>query len=130
MPNQVCMGAMMTCSYGVAPCPLVVLPANKVTTSMMPAANIQDYKPIVNIATFGMCNSTTNPAVIALTAAALGVHTPAPCIPATTSPWSPGSSTVTLANEPALNNSCKCNCMWGGEISFTSAGQVQCTVAE
>lgn len=129
MPDQVCMGAMMTCSFGVAPGSLIVLPANRVMTSNMPAANIMDYKPIVNIPPFGMCNSTTNPAVIALTAAALGVHTPAPCIPATVAPWSPGASKTMIANMPALDNSCTLNCLWSGEISFSQAGQVKCTVS-
>jgi hypothetical protein len=30
MPNQVSMGAMMTCTFGAAPSSLVVLPKNKV----------------------------------------------------------------------------------------------------
>jgi hypothetical protein len=128
MPDQVCMGAMMTCSFGVAPGSLIVLPTNKVMTSNMPAANIMDHIPMVNIPTFGMCNSTTNPAVIALTAAALGVHTPAPCIPATVAPWAPGASKTMIANMPALDNSCTLNCLWSGEISFSQAGQTQCTV--
>lgn len=129
MPQQVCMGAMMTCSFGVAPSSLLVLPLNRVMTSNMPAANIMDNKPMVNILPFGMCNSPSNPVVAAATTAAFGVLTPMPCIPATVAPWSPGSSTVMLANMPTLNNSCTLNCMWGGVITFSQAGQVTCQVA-
>lgn len=129
MPEQVCMGAMMTCSFGAAPGSLIVLPANRVMTSNMPAANIMDYKPLVNIPTFGMCSSPSNPEVAAATAAALGVLTPMPCVPATVAPWTPGASKTMIANMPALDNSCTCNCMWGGVISISQPGQTQCQVS-
>ena len=129
MPQQVCMGAAIMCSFGVAPSTLIVLPENRVMTSDMPAANIMDNKPIVNIPTFGMCSSLANPEVAAATTAALGVLTPMPCIPATVTPWTPGSPTVMLASIPTLNNTCTLNCMWGGVISIVEPGQVQCDVA-
>jgi hypothetical protein len=124
MPQHVCMGAMMMCTFGVAPSSLVVLPINKVITSDMPAANIMDHIPMTNIMPFGMCMSPANPVVAAATAAALGVLTPMPCIPATTAPWVPGAPTVLLANMPALDNVSQLMCMWGGVITFTFAGQV------
>lgn len=117
----VCGGAMMMCSFGVAPSTLNVLPSNKVVTSM-PIATIMDNIPMTNIMPFGMCSSPSNPQVAAATAAALGVLTPMPCVPSTVAPWSPGSSTVMVANFPALNNSCKLNCMWGGVIQFVTPG--------
>jgi hypothetical protein len=43
-------------------------------------------------------------------------------------PWSPGASKTMIANMPALDNSCTLNCLWSGEISFSQAGQTQCTV--
>ena len=104
MPNQVCMGAMLKCSMGVAPSSLVVLPVNRVMTSYVPAANIMDNKPMVNIMPFGMCQSPANPTVAAATAAALGVLTPMPCIPNTPAPWAPGAPTVMIANMPALDD--------------------------
>ena len=124
MAKQVVMGAMMQCSFGVAPASLVVLPANRVMVNNQPAANIMDHKPIVNIPTFGMCNAPSNPAVIATTAAALGVPTPAPCVPVTTTPWAAGSPTVLIGNMPALNDTSKCMCTWGGVISITFPGQM------
>ena len=122
MGMQVCMGAMMQCSFGVAPSSLVVLPANRTLTGV-PAANIMDNKPIVNIPPFGMCNSPSNPMVAAATAAALGVLTPMPCIPVTTAPWIVGAPTVLIGNMPALNDSSKLMCNWGGVIQFAVPGQ-------
>ena len=101
MGVEVVSGAMMSCSFGVAPASLTVLPANRVTVGGVPAANIMDYVPMMNIPTFGMCMSPSNPQVAAATAAALGVLTPQPCIPVTSAPWSPGSPTVTIGNQQA-----------------------------
>lgn len=122
MPKQVCMGATIRCSFGVAPSTLIVLPENRVMINGMPAATIIDNKPLVNILPFGLCSSIANPTVAAATTAALGVLTPMPCMPATVTPWAPGSPTVMLANMPALNNSCSLNCMWGGNITFEQPG--------
>ena len=124
MPNQVCMGAMMMCTFGVAPSSLVVLPVNRVLTDQVPDANIMDHIPMVNIMPFGMCMSPSNPVVAAATAAALGVLTPMPCIPATTSPWVAGAPTVLLGNQPTLDNVSQLMCMWGGVITFTYPGEV------
>lgn len=123
MGQHVCMGAMMQCSFGVAPSSLAVLPANKTLTAPGPLANIMDNKPMANVMPFGMCQSLANPTVAAATAAAMGVLTPMPCIPNTTAPWVPGAPTVLLANMPALNNSSKLMCMWGGVIQISFAGQ-------
>ena len=128
MPNQVSMGAMMTCTFGVAPSSLVVLPKNKVLAEGPPAANIMDHVPLVNIMPFGMCQSPANPTVAAATAAALGVLTPMPCVPATSAPWVPGAPTVLIANMPALDNVSQCLCNWGGAIAFTNAGTVKTQV--
>ncbi|WP_448188550.1 DUF4280 domain-containing protein [Azospirillum sp. sgz301742] len=125
MGQLVVSGAMTQCSFGMAPASLMVLPTNCVMAGGMPAANIMDYIPMVNILPFGMCQSPANPTVIAATAAAMGVLTPMPCIPVTAAPWIPGVPTVMLAKMPALNNSCKCMCSWGGVISINFAGQVQ-----
>ncbi|MEM7092090.1 MAG: DUF4280 domain-containing protein [Actinomycetota bacterium] len=124
MGFQVVSGAMMQCSFGVAPSALNVLPVNRVMCNQVPAANIMDNKPFVNIPPFGMCNSLANPSVASATAAALGVLTPMPCTPVTPAPWAPGSVTVPLANMPALNDSSVCNCAFGGVIQITFAGQV------
>jgi len=121
-------GAMLKCSFGTTPAALIVLPLNRVTAGGMPAATIMDNKPIVNVPPFAMCMSTSNPAVIALTAAAMGVFTPAPCMPVLTAPWTPGTPTVTIAGLPALDTSCKLMCAWAGEIMITQPAQMTVTV--
>jgi hypothetical protein len=116
-------GTTLQCSFGVAPSPMSVLPANKVLAVGPPAANIMDNKPMVNIMPFGMCTTLSNPMVAAATAAALGVLTPMPCIPNIPAPWVPGAPTVLIANMPALNNSSKCICAYGGVIGVAAPGQ-------
>ena len=128
MPQQVCMGAQMMCTFGVAPSSLVVLPVNRVFADMVPDANIMDHIPMVNIMPFGMCMSPSNPAVAAATAAALGVLTPMPCIPVTPSPWAPGGITVNLGNFTTLDNISQLMCTWGGVITFVDAGEVTVNV--
>jgi len=114
---------MCQCTMGMAPSSLTVLPTNKSTGSSMPKANIMDNIPMVNIMPFGMCQSPSNPTVASATAAAMGVLTPMPCIPATTAPWTPGASKTMVANMPALTDSSTCMCMWAGTISITNPGQ-------
>ncbi|HEV3467872.1 MAG TPA: DUF4280 domain-containing protein [Pyrinomonadaceae bacterium] len=127
MAIQVCMGATLQCSFGAAPSSLVVLPTNRTLTTT-PAATIMDHAPLVNILPFGMCSSPANPTVAAATAAALGVLTPMPCVPATASPWVVGSPTVLIGKVPALNNTSKLICNWGGVIQVVSPGQAKMMV--
>jgi len=126
MPQQVCKNAVLMCSFGVAPSNLGVLPVKKMdNTGSSASANIMDNKPNVNIMPFGMCTSPSNPQVAAATAAAMGVLTPQPCVPMTAiGPWAPGSPTILIKGQPALNNTSKLMCQWGGVISVTMAGQM------
>ena len=128
MPMQVCMGANMMCTFGMAPSYLVVLPTNKVFTNQMPDANIMDHVPMTNIMPFGMCMSIANPAVAAATAAALGVLTPMPCVPNTPAPWVIGAPTDLLGNFPALDNISTLTCIWGGVITFITPGEFTVTI--
>lgn len=110
-------GAMLQCTFGAAPSMFMVAPDNQVLNAL-PVATIMDNKPMVNVLPFGMCMSPSNPTV----AAALGV--PQPCVPVTAAPWVPGSPTVLIGNFPALNNSCKLMCNWGGLIQIQNPGQM------
>ncbi len=122
MGIQITTGTLLQCSFGVAPSSLNVLPISRVMSGA-PAATIMDHAPIVNVAPFGMCNCPANPMVAAATAAALGVLTPMPCVPATAAPWVPGSPTVLIGGQPALQNSSKLMCNWGGVIQIVAPAQ-------
>jgi hypothetical protein len=115
-------GATLQCTFGLAPGTLTVLPTNMVNAKNVPAATTMDFKPMVNIMPFGACQSLANPTVASATSAAMGVLTPMPCIPNTTSPWTPGSMKVKIKNQSALTASDKCMCTWGGSISVVNPG--------
>ena len=127
MPMCVCAGALLTCSFGLAPSTLMVTPEKMVTIGL-PAGTVMDYVPMKNIMPFGLCRSPANPAVAAATAAALGVLTPAPCIPATAAPWAPGSPAVRIKNFPALHSGCKLICSFGGQIQIANPGTTKVQV--
>lgn len=119
--------AVLSCTFGAAPSTLQVLPTNHVLVDM-PAANIVDEIPLLNILPFGVCTSLANPTVAAATAAALGVLTPMPCMPVTVAPWVVGAPTVLIGNMPALSSDSKLMCCWAGVISISFAGQVKVMV--
>lgn len=121
MAMCVCMGAMCACSFGLAPSAFIVTPENRVVAAA-PIATVMDNIPMKNIMPFGMCSSMLNPQVAAATAAALGVLTPMPCMPVIPAPWAPGSPTVLIGNKPALNNTSKLMCAFGGVIQITNPG--------
>ena len=125
---EVTMGATLMCSFGVAPSQLVVLPINRVLVEGPPGANINDHVPMVNIMPFGMCITPSNPAVAAATTAAMGVLTPMPCIPVTTTPWMPGGPPTLLGPVPVLDMTSTCMCMWGGVVSILNPGTTRTMV--
>jgi uncharacterized Zn-binding protein involved in type VI secretion len=118
------LGAVLLCSFGMAPSSLIPLPTPRVLIEGRPAATIADCAPLVNIPPFGMCTSLANPTVAAATTAALGVLTPMPCIPVTT-PWKPGALKTMIGGKPALVSGSMCNCSWGGIIQMTMPGAVR-----
>ena len=89
MGQSVVAGAMLSCSFGLAPATLVPKGMSRVTIEGRPAAQVTDNVAMVNIPPFGMCNSLANPQVAAATSAALGVLTPMPCVPVVVTPWVP-----------------------------------------
>ncbi len=119
MGMQVAMNGQCQCSFGAAPMPLKVLPDKMVQAQNMPAANIMDNKPMVNVGPFGNCMSPSNPANIK---GPVVVPGSAPCVPVIPAPWAPGSPTVLIKNMPALNNSSKLMCTWAGVISIINPG--------
>jgi hypothetical protein len=125
---EVTAAALLKCAFGTLPVPFNVLPDHRVTACNLPCGTILDNKAMVNVPSFGMCSAPTNPAVIAATSAALGTPTPAPCLPALTAPWVPGTPTVTIGGIPALDTSCTLLCTWLGAIKVEMPAQVTVTV--
>lgn len=119
--------AMVMCSFGVAPASLVVLPLTRVMIEGKPAATIADAAGAVNLPTFGMCLSLANPTVAAATAAALGVLTPMPCVPATAS-WVGGATRTMLGGKPALAMGAQCVCPFGGVVQILNPQAVRTTI--
>jgi hypothetical protein len=129
MGQSVVQGAIVQCSFGLAPSTLNVIPKARVTVEGRPAACITDMVMGANLPPFGMCSSLANPTVAAATSAALGVLTPMPCVPAVVAPWAPGAPTTTLGGVPALVSPSTCNCAWGGVITLTFPGAVRTTMS-
>lgn len=122
MPGCItCTGGMMMCSFGAAPSVFNPTPGLASTTGGF-LGSIMDFAPFVNIPPFGVCTSLANPTVAAATAAALGVLTPMPCIPATVAPWVMGVPQALNTKGPLLDQTSKLMCMWGGVINFTFPG--------
>ena len=121
-------GAMIMCSFGLAPSTLTVV-APRPTVEGRPVATIADVAPGANIAPFGMCQSLANPTVAAATAAALGVLTPMPCVPVVPAPWTPLAPQMTAGGIPVLVAGATCVCAFGGSISLSMPGAVRTTAA-
>lgn len=115
-------GAMMMCTFGMAPAALNALPTSRVLVEGRPVADITSTATGVNIPPFGMCTSLANPTVAAATSAALGVLTPMPCVPVVPAPWAPGAPTTIVGGKPMLVAPSTATCAYGGVISLTNPG--------
>jgi hypothetical protein len=124
MAKLVVSGAMAQCTKGTAPAPLTFPPSPPVLGGGAPAGTIAGNAPMMNVAPFGMCTSLANPAVASATAAAMGVLTPQPCVPAPAGPWAPPSTKVMVGGVPALLDSSMLNCSYAGQIKIAVPGQV------
>ncbi len=122
---QVCAGATLQCSFGAAPTVLNVLPQNRTLTSGMPAANIMDHIPLLNIPTFGLCRVRPTPwwpppppppsaydadAVHSRHRQPVDARRPADLL---------------LGGMPALDADGALDLTWGGVIKISVPGQVQ-----
>lgn len=129
MPLSAVTGAILQCTYGLAPSTLNALPTPRVMIEGRPAAVVTSTITGVNIPPFGMCSSLANPTVAAATAAALGVLTPMPCVPVITGPWVPGAVKTTLGGLPALTAGSNCFCAFGGVVSMPFSGATRTTAS-
>lgn len=122
-------GAGLLCTFGTAPCSINVTSQSAVLADGKPAATIQDVAALTNISGFGMCTSLANPQVASATAAALGVLTPQPCMPAAAGTWIPSKPTVLIGGKPCLCNDSSLMCANGaGQISIKMPGQTKVMV--
>ena len=106
MPMHVVNGALLVCTECAEPSALIVLPVHHQQLEDQPAANIMDHIPLTNITPFGVCAT---------------LH--GPCVPATPAPWAPGSSSVMLDKQPALDDISTLECTVGGTITVREPGQ-------
>ncbi len=121
MKRLVVHGALVRCSQGAAPAALSVLPLRAAADEGRAVATIHDQTP-ANLSTFGMCRSPANPSVASATAAAQGVLTPMPCVPALPAPWSNGAGATTIEGVAALTADATCSCSWAGTLTVESSG--------
>jgi hypothetical protein len=119
MPQLVCTGATLQCSFGTTPATFAASGTQAMAGA--PGGVVTDAAAS-NVPPFGMCMSLSNPQVAAATAAAQGTLTPQPCVPVL-SPWSPGSAKVTIGEVSALDDASQCTCTWGGVVTVSAAGQ-------
>jgi uncharacterized Zn-binding protein involved in type VI secretion len=127
MGQSVVAGALLSCSFGLAPTALVPKGSSSVMIEGRPAAQVTDMVGVTNIPTFGMCNSLANPQVATATSAALGVLTPMPCVPAIVTPWTPGALKTMVGGVPALVSGSQCSCAYGGVVQITLPGAMRTT---
>lgn len=117
-----CSGAVLKCSKGTSSGSLVASPKS-VSLCGHQQANIGDHVSMVNIRPFGRCRSLSYPPTAAATSAHHGHLTPMPCVPGTTANWSIIDANSIISGKPALLNTAKLRCIYGGVISIVNPGQ-------
>lgn len=120
MANPVIMGSPCKCIFGTVPAPIGAISQKSTLVMSTPCSTVRDTA----FMTFGMCSCPNNPAVIAATAAALGVFTPAPCVPVTPGPWVTGALTVMIEGINVLDNNGVLTCAYGGVITVVQTPAV------
>lgn len=125
MATLVVTGATLSCPFGQGTTSLIATSQTTVMADNKPVATLKDAVFPTNIPPFPLCMSTSNPTVIAATAAALGVFTPAACVPQFAGPWIPEKPNVSTGGSPCLTSGCKLQCAWGGQLSIINPGQTK-----
>lgn len=118
MPPLVSAAATVSCSMATprVSVPLATTPKTTPVNAGTSAANVDDYVPVTNVPSFGVCSAPGNPAVAASPAGK------APCTPVINGPWTPGAGKVKIAGRPALHDGCQAMCAWGGVITISTPG--------
>lgn len=116
-------GAKVQCPFGTTPATLIATSQSTVLAEGKPVATIQDAAPLANILSCGMCSSLANPQVASATAAALGVLTPQPCVPAVAGTWIQAQAKCLAGGVPCLTGEATAVCSYGGSLTIVDAGQ-------
>ncbi|MEY8356607.1 DUF4280 domain-containing protein [Lachnospiraceae bacterium 54-53] len=98
---QVVEGCPLMCSMGSSESCLKVPLGHGACTGGKKQATVMDYKPGINIISFGICKRMTPPQ---------------PCIPVILIPWLIEDKDCKLNGEPALFNTSVLSCVCGGVI--------------
>lgn len=117
-----CSGAVLKCTHGTSNGSLVTTPKS-VSLCGQQQGNIGDHISMVNIRPFGRCRSLAYPPTAAATSAHHGHLTPMPCVPGTPFNWSIIDANSIISGKPALLNTAKLRCIYGGQISIVNPGQ-------
>lgn len=137
MGSPVRAGAVMTCSFGMAPSVLDVEPISGVIVST-PAATIADMVPTtLDVAPSAMCSRAVRDVH---ERGEPGGHRrdgrrprrahPAAMVPVRIAPSAPGSPTVLYGGIPALTDDAICECMWGGVATIDEPGHFEVEVEQ
>lgn len=110
MPKLICANAQVICSGSVSPIavPYSVLPGNGVAIGDSLVATREDWKPLVNIGSFGSCQMQ---------------GTPIPCTPSFAAPFMGVCPSVRIGGSPVLSDGSSLVCARGGIVKFHSPGQ-------
>ncbi|MBC2582569.1 DUF4280 domain-containing protein [Clostridium sp. DJ247] len=111
--SYVVAGAKLKCTCGSRKSKLRVPSSHGVYIKDKAQLNVMDYKPGVNITTFGICKSPKNPLV----------DTFESCKPILNMPWTNGKNEVLVENAPALLNTSTNKCIYDGTIIIEDDGQ-------
>lgn len=118
----VCTGAVLHCTQGTSNSSLFATP-KCVSLCSQDQANITDHISMMNVKPFGRCRSLAYPPTASATAANYGRLTPMPCVPGTVTNWSAVDPNSQLCGQPALLDTAKLRCIYGGEITIVNPGQ-------
>ena len=103
--SYVVTGAIVSCSLGSSPARLTLPTSHGVYLKGKAQMNVNDYVPIQNIGSFGVCKGIVG------------------CQPALTMPWLFGHDDVLVDYKPALLSRCMNHCLSGGTIRIVDDGQ-------
>ena len=113
------------CPFATGTSTLNCSSATQIQTSGAVVATVNDCAPGTNIAPFPACTHPANPAVVAATAAAMGVPTPSTCLLALSGTWTAEKTNVSYGGSLSLTSSGQLPCGYGGVITIASPGQTK-----